>query len=413
MPTPPSRGRAGRPSRYSPTRKISGSCRPSTKAAALLAGSDRRESVYWPSRLRNHARTRLVQPRREDAVRPPSIWRTAGEEGPVSRPALRDLDCPAREILAAAQTPASHSSGCHSAACFPVGDASVLGARLRTLDPAEGLDPVSDGGLPGVLRSSRSAGSPVLAPGRLLGHRLRTWRGRRGDRLERGPGRVEGSRFDGHRQPGGRGVVGGPRRVEAQPRCRRGGRTRSVAGRHGVRPEPSEPGRPSRDHHREEDEHDQPQDRQRRSDRRGCRCQRRAVRWPGQPVGEAHVLAHVRWARRREARAGAAVDQPRDPRVIARCWAVRLRVQPGQRPSECARALGPRRIAAARKQLGLERCPLERLPDVVLAERRPAEPSTSALIVGSSGYLEIAANQTSAASLIGCSAGAPVELDLY
>ena len=64
-PTPPSRGRAGRPSRYSPTRKISGSCRPSTKAAALLAGSDRRESVYWPSRLRNHARTRLVQPRRK------------------------------------------------------------------------------------------------------------------------------------------------------------------------------------------------------------------------------------------------------------------------------------------------------------------------------------------------------------
>ena len=34
-------------------------------------------------------------------------------------------------------------------------------------------------------------------------------------------------------------------------------------------------------------------------------------------------------------------------------------------------------------------------------------------IVGSSGYLEIAANQTSAASLLGCSAGAPVELDLY
>jgi S-adenosylmethionine hydrolase len=35
------------------------------------------------------------------------------------------------------------------------------------------------------------------------------------------------------------------------------------------------------------------------------------------------------------------------------------------------------------------------------------------VIVGSSGYLEIAANQTSAASLIDCSAGAPVELDLY
>jgi len=35
------------------------------------------------------------------------------------------------------------------------------------------------------------------------------------------------------------------------------------------------------------------------------------------------------------------------------------------------------------------------------------------VIVGSSGYLEIAANQTSAASILGCSAGAPVELDLY
>jgi hypothetical protein len=35
------------------------------------------------------------------------------------------------------------------------------------------------------------------------------------------------------------------------------------------------------------------------------------------------------------------------------------------------------------------------------------------VIVGSSGYLEIAANQASAASLLGCSAGGPVELDLY
>ena len=35
------------------------------------------------------------------------------------------------------------------------------------------------------------------------------------------------------------------------------------------------------------------------------------------------------------------------------------------------------------------------------------------VIVGSSGYLEIAANQTSAAGLLGCSAGAPVELELY
>ncbi len=35
------------------------------------------------------------------------------------------------------------------------------------------------------------------------------------------------------------------------------------------------------------------------------------------------------------------------------------------------------------------------------------------VIVGSSGYLEIAANQASAAGLLGCSAGASVELDLY
>ena len=34
------------------------------------------------------------------------------------------------------------------------------------------------------------------------------------------------------------------------------------------------------------------------------------------------------------------------------------------------------------------------------------------VIAGSSGYLEIAANQTSAAGLLGCAAGAPVELDL-
>ena len=34
------------------------------------------------------------------------------------------------------------------------------------------------------------------------------------------------------------------------------------------------------------------------------------------------------------------------------------------------------------------------------------------VIVGSSGYLEIAVNQASAAGLIGCNAGAPVELDL-
>jgi len=35
------------------------------------------------------------------------------------------------------------------------------------------------------------------------------------------------------------------------------------------------------------------------------------------------------------------------------------------------------------------------------------------VIVGSAGYLEIAANQASAAELVGCSAGASVELDFY
>lgn len=43
------------------------------------------------------------------------------------------------------------------------------------------------------------------------------------------------------------------------------------------------------------------------------------------------------------------------------------------------------------------------------AETSEGEPF---VIVGSSGYLEVAANQSSAASLLGCSAGAPVELDL-
>jgi len=35
------------------------------------------------------------------------------------------------------------------------------------------------------------------------------------------------------------------------------------------------------------------------------------------------------------------------------------------------------------------------------------------VIVGSSGYLEIAANQASAADKVGCGAGSPVELELF
>jgi hypothetical protein len=41
------------------------------------------------------------------------------------------------------------------------------------------------------------------------------------------------------------------------------------------------------------------------------------------------------------------------------------------------------------------------------------EPGDLSAIVGSSGYLEIAASQASAAKLLGCSAGSPVELVIY
>ncbi len=41
------------------------------------------------------------------------------------------------------------------------------------------------------------------------------------------------------------------------------------------------------------------------------------------------------------------------------------------------------------------------------------EPDEVFAIVGSSGYLEISANQTSAAKLLGCGTGAPVELTLF
>jgi S-adenosylmethionine hydrolase len=34
-------------------------------------------------------------------------------------------------------------------------------------------------------------------------------------------------------------------------------------------------------------------------------------------------------------------------------------------------------------------------------------------IIGSSGYIEIAANQASAAQTLGCGAGAPVELEIF
>ena len=42
-----------------------------------------------------------------------------------------------------------------------------------------------------------------------------------------------------------------------------------------------------------------------------------------------------------------------------------------------------------------------------------SEPGELAVIVGSSGYLEVAANQASAAKKLGCGSGAPVDLTLY
>lgn len=41
------------------------------------------------------------------------------------------------------------------------------------------------------------------------------------------------------------------------------------------------------------------------------------------------------------------------------------------------------------------------------------EPGELFALVGSSGYLEVASNQSSAAELLGCSAGSPVELTIY
>lgn len=42
-----------------------------------------------------------------------------------------------------------------------------------------------------------------------------------------------------------------------------------------------------------------------------------------------------------------------------------------------------------------------------------SEPGELVVIVGSSGYLEVSANQTSAAKKLGCGSGAPVDLTLY
>ena len=44
------------------------------------------------------------------------------------------------------------------------------------------------------------------------------------------------------------------------------------------------------------------------------------------------------------------------------------------------------------------------------AERGPGEPF---LILGSAGYYEISVSQASAARLLGCAAGAPLELTLF
>jgi S-adenosyl-L-methionine hydrolase (adenosine-forming) len=57
--------------------------------------------------------------------------------------------------------------------------------------------------------------------------------------------------------------------------------------------------------------------------------------------------------------------------------------------------------------VGLEK--LTRLA-VTFAEGNPGEPT---VLVGSSGYLEVAANQASAAKRLGCGVGSPVELTLF
>jgi hypothetical protein len=42
-----------------------------------------------------------------------------------------------------------------------------------------------------------------------------------------------------------------------------------------------------------------------------------------------------------------------------------------------------------------------------------SEPGEVFLIAGSSGYLEVAANQSSASKMLGCGPGAPADLTLY
>ena len=47
------------------------------------------------------------------------------------------------------------------------------------------------------------------------------------------------------------------------------------------------------------------------------------------------------------------------------------------------------------------------------ANYQQCDPGELFLIVGSSGYLEVSANQASAAKILGCASGAPVELTIY
>ena len=61
---------------------------------------------------------------------------------------------------------------------------------------------------------------------------------------------------------------------------------------------------------------------------------------------------------------------------------------------------------------------IEKIPGVVRVERlirHYAEGGIgeTAVIVGSSGYLEVVANQASAAKILGVGVGAPVELSIY
>ncbi len=102
------------------------------------------------------------------------------------------------------------------------------------------------------------------------------------------------------------------------------------------------------------------------------------------------------------------LDQPE--RTGTRCWAgVVLKVD---------------RFGNLITNFHVDRFPLVRtrpivlIPGVARVERlirnyAEGEPNEAAAIIGSSGYVEVVVNQSSAAKLLGCVAGSPVELSIY